>query len=58
MECLPNSLVQLVVGDGAPEGRLTVSDWLEVCGDTGRARSAGQTLQCARDELLRVWRRP
>ena len=30
MECLPNALVELVVGDGAPEGRLAVGDGLQV----------------------------
>lgn len=30
VECLPNALVQLVVGDGAPEGRLAVGDGLQV----------------------------
>lgn len=33
MECLPDALVQLIVGDGAPEGRLAVGDGLQVCGD-------------------------
>lgn len=30
VECLPNALVQLVVGDGAPEGWLAVGDGLQV----------------------------
>lgn len=30
VECLPDALVELVVGDGAPEGRLTVGDGLQV----------------------------
>lgn len=30
VEDLSNSLVQLIVGDGAPEGRLTVRHWLKV----------------------------
>lgn len=28
---LSHALVQLIVGDGAPKGRLTVCDWLQVC---------------------------
>lgn len=28
---LPHALVQLVVGDGAPEGGLAVRDWFQVC---------------------------
>lgn len=30
VERLPDTLVQLVVGDGAPEGRLAVGNWLQV----------------------------
>lgn len=30
VECLPDALVELVVGDGAPEGRLAVGDGLQV----------------------------
>lgn len=33
VECLPDALVELVVGDGAPEGRLAVGDRLQVWGD-------------------------
>lgn len=33
VEGLPHALVQLVVGDGAPEGRLAVGDRLKVWGD-------------------------
>lgn len=33
VECLPHALVQLVVGDGAPEGWLAVGDGLQVWGD-------------------------
>lgn len=39
VECLPDTLVQLVVGDGAPEGWLAVGDGLQVW-ETGQA--AGQ----------------
>lgn len=28
---LSHALVQLVVGDGAPEGRLAVRDWFQAC---------------------------
>lgn len=28
---LPHTLVQLIIGDGAPEGRLAVRDRLQVC---------------------------
>lgn len=33
VECLPDALVELIVGDGAPEGRLAVGDGLQVCRD-------------------------
>lgn len=33
VECFPNALVQFIIGDGAPEGRLAVGDRLQVWGD-------------------------
>jgi hypothetical protein len=41
MECLPNALVQLIIGDGAPECRFAVGDRLQVCGDTESTQSVG-----------------
>lgn len=31
VECLSHSLVELIIGNGAPEGWFTIGDWLEIC---------------------------
>ena len=41
VEGLPDPGVELVVGDGAPEGWLAVHDWLRLQGRGGRAGLAG-----------------
>ena len=47
MECLPDTLVELVVGDGTPEGRLAVGDGLQVWGDRPGRWVRGLPSPCA-----------